>query len=220
MIKVVLADDHKIVRDGVKAFLTNDNDIHVVGEAANGLELLDLLARQEADVAVVDINMPAMDGFEATKQIKEKFAKVKVLILSMLDHENYINRMFEAGASGYMMKNTSREEFMNGLRIVASGQKFICAEIALNLLRKVSNQPSKPSVSASAPLKTTNNELSKREVEVLRLIAEGLTNAEIADKLFTSKRTIESHRQSLLEKTQSNNTATLIRYAVSNGLVD
>ena len=217
MIRVVLADDHKIIRDGVKALLGNEKDIQIVGEAANGLELLDLLAREEADVAVVDINMPGMDGYEATKQIKDKYP-VKVLILSMLDHESHINKMFEAGATGYLLKNTGKEEFVHGIRMVASGQKFICTEIALSLLAKITGPAAKTPLVTSS--KITGNELSKREIEVLRLIADGLTNAEIADKLFTSKRTIESHRQSLLEKTQSNNTATLIRYAVSHHLVD
>jgi DNA-binding NarL/FixJ family response regulator len=218
MIKVVLADDHKIIRDGVKALLSSEKDINIIGEAANGLELLDFLAREEADVAVVDINMPGMDGYEATKQIKDRFSEVKVLILSMLDHETHINKMFEAGAIGYLLKNTGQEEFVHGIRMVASGQKFICTEIALSLLSKVTGQAAKTTLAPSS--KNTGNELSKREIEVLRLIADGLTNAEIADKLFTSKRTIESHRQSLLEKTQSNNTATLIRYAVSHNLVE
>lgn len=218
MIRVVLADDHKIIRDGVKALLGNEKDIQIVGEAANGLELLDFLEREEADVAVVDINMPGMDGYEATKQIKDKYTTVKVLILSMLDHESHINKMFEAGATGYLLKNTGKEEFVHGIRMVASGQKFICTEIALSLLAKVNTPAAKAPFAISS--KIIGNELSKREIEVLRLIADGLTNAEIADKLFTSKRTIESHRQSLLEKTQSNNTATLIRYAVSHHLVD
>jgi DNA-binding NarL/FixJ family response regulator len=118
-----------------------------------------------------------------------------------------------------LLKNTGKEEFIHAIRMVASGQKYICTDIALNLLSKLNATPSKPQLQV-APVKTNSTDLSKREIEVLQLIAQGLTNTEIADKLFTSKRTIESHRQSLLEKTSSNNTATLIRYAVLNGLVE
>jgi DNA-binding NarL/FixJ family response regulator len=218
MIRVVLADDHKIIRDGVKALISHEKDIQVVGEAANGTELLSLLAQQPADVAIVDINMPGMDGFEATKQIVANHTQVKVVILSMLDHESYINKMFDAGALGYLLKNTGKDEFVHAVRMAANGQKYICSDIAMSLLRKVSNGTSQ--IPTAAPAKHTTGELSKREIEVLRLIADGLTNTEISDKLFTSKRTIESHRQSLLEKTQSNNTATLIRYAVLNRLVE
>jgi DNA-binding NarL/FixJ family response regulator len=219
MIKVVLADDHKIIRDGVKALIGHEKDIQVTGEAANGHELLSLLAQQEADIAIVDVNMPGMDGYEATKHIMQDHTRVKVIILSMLDHENHIIKMFEAGAMGYLLKNTGKEEFIHAIRMVASGQKYICTDIALNLLSKLNATPSKPQLQV-APVKTNSTDLSKREIEVLQLIAQGLTNTEIADKLFTSKRTIESHRQSLLEKTSSNNTATLIRYAVLNGLVE
>jgi DNA-binding NarL/FixJ family response regulator len=136
----------------------------------------------------------------------------------MMDHESFINKMFDAGALAYMLKNTGKEELVHAIRMVANGQKYLSSEISLSLLHKLSNNSSK--TPAAAPVKTGGSDLSKREIEVLRLIAEGLTNTEIADKLFTSKRTIESHRQSLLEKTLSNNTATLIRYAVLNGLVD
>jgi DNA-binding NarL/FixJ family response regulator len=219
MIKVVLADDHKIIRDGVKALIGHEKDIQVTGEAANGHELLSLLAQQEADIAIVDVNMPGMDGYEATKHIMQDYTHVKVIILSMLDHENHINKMFDAGAMGYLLKNTGKEEFIHAIRMVASGQKYICADISLYLLSKLNTTPSKMQLPV-APVKATTTDLSKREIEVLQLIAQGLTNTEIADKLFTSKRTIESHRQSLLEKTGSNNTATLIRFAVLNGLVD
>ena len=216
MIDVILADDHKIIRDGIKALLTPQTGIRVVAEAANGSEVLEFLSHTPAHVVVIDANMPVMDGFEATRNIRESYPEVYVLMLSMLDHENYVNKGIEAGASGYILKNTGKDEIIHAIQMVAAGHKFICAEISLNLLKKFSLHSSK-SVSFTSKLP---GDLSKREVEVLQLIAEGYTNAEIAEKLFTSKRTIESHRQNLLDKTNSNNTATLIKYAVSQGLIE
>ncbi len=224
MLKIVLADDHKIIRDGVKALLSGEPTISVVGEASDGVELIELLSRNnEVNVALVDINMPRMDGFEATAIIKANYPSVKVLVLSIMDHEQYITKMIESGALGYVLKNTGREELIHAVHMVARGNHYICAEISINLLRRLNQAPqnnwSAAAAAEASPEKNGGN-LSKREMEVLKLIAEGYTNAEIADKLFTSKRTIESHRQNLLEKTHSNNTATLIKYAIHNGLVE
>jgi DNA-binding NarL/FixJ family response regulator len=205
MLRIVLADDHKIIRDGIKALLQGEATISVVGEASNGLELIELLSHtKEVDVALVDINMPKMDGFAAVEIIKSNYPSVKVLVLSMLDHEDYISRMIESGACGYVLKNTGKDELVHAMHMVSKGNYYICTEIAMNLLRRL-RQPhysgAAIAVSEPFPEKSVCN-LSKREMEVLRLIAEGYTNAEIADKLFTSKRTIESHRQNLLEKNQ------------------
>jgi|SRR5688572_6105677 len=214
-INLVLVDDHKIIRDGIKAFLRED-DINIVGEAGNGRELLNLLAETQADVVLLDINMPEMDGYETTKAIKEQFPEVKVLVLSMLDHEKYVQQMFDAGAMGYTLKNIGQEELVHAIRMVAGGNKFISTEVALTFLNKLRNiMPA----SAWQNHEKKPSDLSAREIEVLKLIAEGMTNAEIADKLFTSKRTIESHRQNIIEKTQVKNTAALIKYALNNGLI-
>jgi DNA-binding NarL/FixJ family response regulator len=214
MITIILADDHKLIRDGVKSLLADEPSITIAGEVANGKELLDVLSRRPADVILMDINMPVMDGYEATRQIRENYPGTQVLVLSMNDHEKYVSQMFEAGALGYILKNTGRDELVHAIRMVAGGHKYLSADIGVNLLNKASQNLTKP----VGPKET--GELSKREMEVLHLIAEGFTNAEIADKLYTSKRTVESHRQNLLEKTHCNNTATLIRYAVAKGLIE
>ncbi|RDC63489.1 response regulator transcription factor [Adhaeribacter pallidiroseus] len=216
MIHILLVDDHKIIRDGIKSLLKDEATIEVVGEASNAQELIEILPEKEVDVIIMDLNMPVMDGFEGTKYIKENHPDKKVLVLSMLDNENYISKVMDAGASGYILKNTGREEMIYAITTIAAGNLFICTEIALNLLKRVQ----------SSTAKIENNgtrqpgDLSKREIEVLRLIAEGLTNAEIADKLFTSKRTIESHRQHLIEKTQAKNTAALVKFALEKGIID
>lgn len=219
MIKVILTDDHQIIRDGIKALLKEEHKISVVGEASDGEELIRLLSSTPADVVLMDINMPKKDGFETTRYLKENFPGVKVLVLSMLKHESYVNRMLEAGALGYILKNAGKDELMSAIELVASGTPFISSEVALELLKKTQGTPAVSASKVTGESGQLHKVLSKREVEVLNLIAQGFTNAEIAEKLFISKRTIETHRQNLLEKTHMKNTATLIKYAIQNGII-
>ncbi|WP_026464040.1 response regulator transcription factor [Adhaeribacter aquaticus] len=214
-IRVILVDDHTIIRDGIRALLKDDKTIEVVAEAGTGRELIDLLPETAADVIMMDINMPEMDGFDTTAYIHEKYENLKVLILSMLDHESYIAKVMDAGASGYLLKSTGRDEMICAIKIVASGGQFIGSAISINLLKKLQNPGYKP---VSSEEKQTRD-LSQREIEILKLIADGLTNAEIADKIFTSKRTVETHRQNIIEKTKAKNTAALIKYAISKGII-
>lgn len=215
MLKVILAEDHNIVRNGIRMLLENEPDFEVIGEATNGKEVLELLeGNVEAGLILADINMPIMDGMSMLRAIRVNYPNVKVIFLSMLDNEKYISQAFREGASGYVFKNVSSDELIFSLRQVNSGSRYLCTELALNLLdRSLQESP----VFTTAP--ESNIEFSQREVEVLQLIAEGLTNTEIAEKIFISKRTVEGHRQSILEKTGSKNTATLIRFAVLNGFI-
>ncbi|RFP65428.1 DNA-binding response regulator [Hymenobacter lapidiphilus] len=227
MIRILLADDHTILRDGIRALLSREADMQVVGEAANGQALLELLAHTPADLVLLDINMPVLDGFAVMPLLRRQFPQLRVLVLSMLDHENYVHRMLEAGALGYVLKNADSTEIIHAIRTVAANQPFLCTEIGLGLLRRLVERTPVPAPLAAMPYRTRSGwpiapphtELSGRELEVLQLIAEGLTNQEIADKLFASKRTIETHRQNIIEKTQTKNTAALIRYAMSTGLI-
>ncbi|NQX54497.1 response regulator transcription factor [Pedobacter panaciterrae] len=215
MLKVILAEDHNIVRNGIRMLLENEPDFEVIGEATNGKEVLELLeGNVEAGLILADINMPVMDGMSMLKAIRTNYPDVKVIFLSMLDNEKYISQAFREGASGYVFKNVSSDELIFSLKQVHSGSRYLCTELALNLLdRSLQENP----VFTTAP--ESKIEFSQREVEVLQLIAEGLTNTEIAEKIFISKRTVEGHRQSILEKTGSKNTATLIRFAVLNGFI-
>ncbi|SMB95227.1 two component transcriptional regulator, LuxR family [Hymenobacter roseosalivarius DSM 11622] len=215
MIRLILADDHAIIRDGIRALLTEDAGLEITAEAGNGQELLDKLTLTPCDVVLMDVNMPVLDGFGAMPHLRQDFPEVKVLVLSMLDHPNYVARMLNAGASGYVLKNADIAEISHAIRMVAAGRQYLGTEIGMNLLQQIT---AGNSLSEATTRKT--NDLSKRELEVLTLIAEGLTNAEIADKLFTSKRTIETHRQNIIEKTQAKNTAALIKFAVSEGLIE
>ncbi|GAA4502112.1 response regulator transcription factor [Hymenobacter ginsengisoli] len=214
MSRIFLVDDHTIVRDGLRALLANEPNITIVGEASNGQELLDRLPTAPADVVLLDANMPVLDGLATTQRLRAEYPQVRVLILSMLAHERYIGQLFDAGASGYVLKSAEKDEILLGIQMVISGRQFLCSDLGLNMLRKVLTKDDEPDETTKA------SRLSRRESEVLQLLAEGLTTNEIAEKLFTSKRTIETHRQNILEKTQTKNTAALIRMAVTQGLLD
>lgn len=217
MIRVILTDDHKLIREGLKALFNESSSIKVVGEASDANELLELLQEIQADVILLDINMPGKNGIETTRELQLLYPEVKVLVLSMLEHERYVHQMMEAGASGYILKNAGREELTSAIQLVAAGVTYISPEIAIDLLKK-SQLPDAQNCHTTE-MDRAPRELTRRELEVLALISEGFTNAEIAEKLFTSKRTVETHRQNLLEKTQTNNTATLIKFALKNGII-
>ena len=213
-IKVVLTDDHKIVREGIKLLIEKDSEIEVVAMASNGIELLSLLETIPADLVLLDICMPQMDGCEAAKQIRSRFPNIKVLALTMLEEEEQIRKLIEAGAAGYIVKKTSLLELKAAIKLVASGSKFM----GTDLFKKLQQQPAKKTDTSITPLENIAM-LSKREIEVLQLVAEGYTNQEIADKLFTSKRTIETHRQNSIKKTNTRNTASLIKYCILHGFI-
>ena len=215
MIQVLLAEDHNIVRNGIRMLLEMDKGINVAWEAVNGREVLEYIARGEKiDVVLADINMPEVDGISLLKEMKIVSPQTKIVMLSMHDNEKYVSQAFLEGASGYLLKNVSADELIFALKHVNMGGRYLCSELAIRMLDKLV-QSGHHSLAASE----SKIEFSMREIEVLHLIAEGLTNHEMSDKLFISKRTIEGHRQSLIEKTGSRNTAALIRYAVLNGFV-
>jgi DNA-binding NarL/FixJ family response regulator len=210
--KILLVEDHEIVRQGLRALL-EQSDISVIGEASNGAEAVERLHEMQPDLILMDMNMPVMNGLECTKLIRKKAFDVKILILSMHSNENYLTDMISAGADGYILKNSSREELLFAIQKVVANGKYIGSEFAVSVLTKQLQQNNN-----SDSYNTIK--ISMHEREVLLLIADGLTNAEIAKKLITSIRTIETRRKRLLEKTGTNNTATLIRFAVKNGLIN
>lgn len=214
MIRIFLVDDHALVRSGLRAVLAAESDLTVVGEAGNGQELLDQLPTTPADVVLLDMNMPVLDGVATAARLREEFPDVRILVLSMLGDEHHIGQVLDAGAHGYVLKNADRGELVVGIQAVAAGKHFLCSELGLVMLRKVLTGAERANGSAAKSVG-----LSFREREVLQFIAEGLTNQEISDKLFTSRRTIETHRQNILEKTHTKNTASLIKYAMQYGLI-
>ena len=215
MLQVLLAEDHNIVRNGIKMLLETDKEINVIAEAVNGVEALAFLATGvQVDIVLADINMPELDGILLLKELKRLNSSTLVVMLSMHDHEKYVVQAFEAGAMGYLLKNVSAEELIFSLKHVNSGGKYLCSELAMRMLDKCSQIATR-----SVIYPEVRHDFSDRETEILTLIAEGLTNSEISERLFISKRTVEGHRQGLIEKTGSRNTAALVHYAILNGLI-
>jgi DNA-binding NarL/FixJ family response regulator len=215
MINILLAEDHTVVRNGIKTLIDREPDIKVIAEAVNGAEALSKLKEGlEPDIILADINMPEMNGIELLSHLRD-FPKVKAIMLSMLDHERYVFEAFKAGAMGYILKNVSASELIFGLRHVYEvNDRYVCNELSLRFMDKLMTTP------LTTSFDDQDIELSNREVEILHFISEGFTNQEIADKLFTSKRTVEGHRQSILDKTGMRNTAALVRYAFLKGIVN
>lgn len=215
MLNVILADDDTLVREGLRMLLVSDSSFQVVGEAANGQEVLDLINEGiPVDIVLTDINMPDMDGIALIKPLKALNEQIKVIILSMVDTNKSIEQAFTAGASGYLLKTVSPEELVFSIRKVDQGKRYLSSNLTLKLLER-----SMDTVAAQNSADELQIDLTSREKEVLNLIAEGLTNNEISEKLFLSKRTIEGHRQSLIEKTGCRNTASLIKFSILNGII-
>jgi DNA-binding NarL/FixJ family response regulator len=216
MIKILLVEDHNVVRDGIRSLLEKEKDIEVIAEARNGKDALQLLKDgPKPDIILTAIQMPQMGGIELLTRIHQAYPAVKVVVLSMLDEDKYIMQAFKAGATGYMLKSVNAIELVFGIRhVYAVNERYLCNELALKLLDKFLNSPDN-----NSGVDVNDLDISKREIEILSLVSEGFTNQEIANKLFTSKRTIESHRQNLIEKTGARNTAALIRYAVLNSMI-
>ena len=213
MTRIFLVDDHAVLRSGLRALLEQEASVQIVGEAINGQELLDKLPDTPADVVLLDMNMPVLDGVATAQRLHTEFPEVRVLMLSMIDQPLRIGQALAAGAHGYVLKNADRAEIMVGINTVHAGKRFLCSDIGLNLLDALLAAELRP------PAPRAVSPLSRREQEVLQLVAEGLTTQQIADLLFTSKRTIETHRQNILEKTGSKNTAALIRFAIAQGFL-
>ena len=211
MLKVVIVDDHKMFREGLKKMFQTEGFAKVIGEAANGKECLDLLDKEMPDVVMMDISMPVMDGIEATKQAVAKYPEVKILTLSSFGDEHYYYTMIEAGVKGFVLKSSGITELMQAVREVAEGGSWFSNE----LLRKVISSIGKSAVKEKAPI-----DLSDREAQVLRLVCNGLTNEQIAADLNVTADTVKYHRSNILSKTGAPNTAALVMFAIKNKLIE
>jgi len=207
MIRVFIVDDHPVVIEGIHSLLKNEKDIAWVGQAMNAQSCLGFFVNNTADVVLMDISMPGMDGVELCAVMKEKYPGIFVLGLSTFNQGVYIKKMMENGASGYILKNSSKEELIKAIHAVHGGDIFFSGEVGQVLAEYQKCSKSE------LPLLTT------REKEVLELIAEGYTNPQIAEKIFLSQFTVDSHRKNLLAKLNVKNTASLIKFAVENRLI-
>lgn len=212
-IKVLLVDDHKIVRDGIKLMLEPQAGIDVVAEAENGEIVEKMLDETPVDVVVMDINMPGMNGIATTKMVKEKHPSVKVLALTMSSDDSHIRQMVQAGASGYIMKSAGRDELTRAIHEVMDGKHYFSDQATQSIMMDLVKNKGKST--APDPIHIT-----ERELEVLQMIVKEFTNQEIAEKLYISPRTVDAHRRNLLQKTGARNTAGLVKYAFQHGLVN
>ena len=215
-INLLVADDHKMFRDGARAMLNNEPSIKVVAEAGNGNEVLAMIKNKPTDLVLMDIQMPDLDGILATKELVEKYPKTKVLVISMCDEENDILEVIQAGANGYILKNTGRDELIEAIKAVSVGDTYFSKEISNKMVTLLKTSDiKKHSTSPGDEIPLTD-----REIEVLKLIAKGHTNQDIASELFISKHTAITHRRNLLQKLNLKNTAALVRYAATHELLD
>ena len=212
-IKVVVADDHAIVREGVRMILAREQDIEVVGEAGDGQQALDLVASLRPQVVIMDISMPGMGGIEATQLVKAKHPEVQVLVLTMHEDETYVFQLLRAGAAGYVLKRAAAQDLVQAVRAAAKGEAFLYPSIARKVvedyLRRVETGEERERYDG----------LTTREKEILTLIAQGLSNQQIAEKLYISIKTVQTHRAHILEKLGLHDRTELVRYAIRKGLI-
>jgi DNA-binding NarL/FixJ family response regulator len=214
-IRIILTEDHQILRDGIKALIASEN-IEISGEASSGAELWKLLESVQPDIILMDISLPDTSGIELTRMLGERYPEIKVLILSMYTDENFINQAIKSGARGYLHKNTTREEMLVAIETVYSGADFYSDNVSKIILKSYIAK-AKMNVEDS----TNHYEiLSKRETEILVMFAEGFINKEIADKLFISIRTVESHKNHIMQKLNLKTQVQLVKYAIRHNLIN
>ncbi len=222
MIKILLVDDHKVVRDGIKLFLTPNDDMEVVGECSDGDQVMDELAQKEVDVILMDLNMPGKNGLDTIEEVMAEYPDVRILALTMHHEEGYISKALKNGAIGYALKDSGKDELLKAVRQVAAGEPYFGAQVSSIMMAKYmkNSQAGKAKGPRSRTSLISVDDLTEREKQVLRLIVQEKTNSEISEELFVSQRTVDSHRRNLLEKTGVKNTAGLVRFAFENNLVD
>lgn len=211
-IKILIADDHQMILDGLRLLLSQEDGFEVIGEALNGEEVIEKTKRaQELDIIVLDINMPEKDGIEVTKELKATFPEIKILIVTMYNRPEFIKNLMETGVDGYILKNSGKDELIRAVKSLSKGEPYYGKEITKTIMKSYQKNRI-----FDSPLEI---EISEREKDIIRLIADGLSTAEIGEKLFLSPHTINSHRKNILNKLNVKNSAGVIRFGIQTGIV-
>lgn len=211
-VRVLLADDHAIVREGLRLVLAAELDIQVIGEAGDGRQALDLVEQLKPDVVVMDIAMPRLNGLEATAQIRRRFPRVRVVILTMHENELYVNQIIKAGATGCVLKRSMGRELVTAIDAAARGENYFSPTIATRVMQDYQRLLHRPASASADPL-------TEREREILQLIAEGRTNREIAEMLTLSIKTVQAHRSNMMDKLGAHDRTDLVKYAIRVGMI-
>lgn len=213
MIKIIIADDHQLFIEGVHSLINSMKGIEIIKEVNNGQLLIDILEHTKCDLILMDVNMPMLDGIEATKQIKKTHPEIKILMLTMFSSKDYIEKLLRAGADGYLLKNTDVVELKEAIETLMKGDSYFSKEVTERIMEGLQKKKHEEKTKYLI-------ELTEREIDVLKLIAQEFTTAEIAEKLYISTHTVETHRKNLISKLNVRNIAGLVKYAIQNGLVD
>jgi DNA-binding NarL/FixJ family response regulator len=211
MIRVVIADDHAVVRGGLRALIKDDPQLELVGEASGGIEAVELVNQLQPDILVLDLSMPDMDGITVTPRLKNAGSTTRILILTVHEDEGLLREAIRSGAAGYVLKRAAEAELISAIQTVLQGKLYVDPVMMLSLLTEPAEKP---------PVARADTPLTGREIDVLRLIAQGYTNRQISEELRISVRTVEGHRANILEKLGLHSRAELVRYARQCGLVD
>lgn len=208
-IKIIILDDHQMLIDGLKALLKTDKKIELIGENTSASAAIEMARKNIPDIILTDINMPEMSGIEFTQQIKKEFPEIKIIALSMFSERSTISEMLQAGASGYILKNTGKEELINAIEKVAAGGMFFSDEVSAEMMKAMSSQVQKQE----------KINFTDREKEIIKLIAQEFSNAAIGEKLFISERTVETHRKNIFRKANTKTVVGLVKFAIEHQLI-
>jgi len=212
-INILIVDDHEIIHNGIEDILKKEENLSIVGHAYNGKEALDLVEVLLPDVIFMDISMPEMNGIEACKRLKEKFSNIKIIALTQHESKEYVQHFLSEGGNGYLLKNSKKEEFLAAIDSVMKGNQYINSELAANMLSSFIKK-------AADANSEKNIHLTRREIEIIKKIAEDKSNNEIANELFISLRTVETHRRNIMQKIEAKSVVSLLKYASKHNIID